>query len=180
VSAVIGLIAAAGLRTSEALTLDCSDVNLVKNTIRVTGKYGKIRMLPVHQSTVDALASYLYHSRRQLTGTPGLSFFVTADGTRPRADSIRKAFRRLCVQCHLPMRPGDARPRLLDLRHSFATASLLQAYRDGVDIDAHVAALATYLGHVSPASTYWYLSSSPELFTLVAERLAAHQEGRSS
>jgi integrase len=68
----------------------------------------------------------------------------------------------------------QAAPRLYDLRHTFAVNSLIDAHRDGADIDARVAALATYLGHVEPANTYWYLTASPELMALVRQRMSAH------
>ncbi len=58
--------------------------------------------------------------------------------------------------------------------------TLIDAHRDGVDVDARIAALSSYLGHVSPSSTYWYLTASPELLDLVAQRVETHRHGRSS
>lgn len=76
-------------------------------------------------------------------------------------------------QCGLPARPGCGPPRLHDFRHSFAVHSLTEALRSGSDVDARVAVLADYLGHVDPACTYWYLQASPELMRAVSERVAA-------
>jgi integrase len=63
------------------------------------------------------------------------------------------------------------RPRLHDLRHSFAIQTLIDWQRSGADVGARMAALSTYLGHVNPAGTYWYLSAAPELMELAAARL---------
>ena len=59
------------------------------------------------------------------------------------------------------------------MRHSFAVHTLIEWQRSDVDIGEHIGTLSTYLGHVSPADTYWYLSASPELMELAAERLHA-------
>ena len=67
------------------------------------------------------------------------------------------------------------RPRIHDLRHSFAVRTLLDAYRQGQDAQQRLTLLSTYLGHVDPAATYWYLSAAPELLALAAERLDLHQ-----
>jgi integrase len=75
-------------------------------------------------------------------------------------------------------RSGSCRPRIHDLRHSFAVRSLLEAYRNDHDPKARMALLSTYLGHVDPAGTYWYLSAAPELMALAGERLEAHQASR--
>ena len=77
------------------------------------------------------------------------------------------------------MPAGARRPRLHDLRHSFATATLLDWYRDGVDVAARLPWLSTYLGHADPKSTYWYLTGTPELLTLAAARLEDALEDRS-
>jgi integrase/recombinase XerD len=50
--------------------------------------------------------------------------------------------------------------------------TLIDWYRSGVNIDEQIPTLSTYLGHVSPADTYWYLSASPELMALAADRVA--------
>ncbi len=175
---VIGLMAVAGLRIGEALGLDTHDLDVQAATIMVSGKYGKKRRLPVHASTVTALSDYLRISR-QLVGTPeDDALFVTCNATRPKANNVQSAFRALTRSCNLLPAPGSRAPRLHDLRHTFAVNTLLDAHRTGIDVDARIAGLATYLGHVSPASTYWYLSASPELLDLVNTRVQAAGEGR--
>ena len=59
-------------------------------------------------------------------------------------------------------------------RHSFAVNTLLDAYRTDGDPASRVAALSTYLGHVNPGKTYWYLHAAPELLELAGGRLERH------
>ncbi len=175
---VIGLMAATGMRIGEALALDTTSLDVAGTTLAVSGKYGKQRRIPVHPSTTAALASYVRTSRG-LVGSPhDQALFVTVNATRPLAGNVQKAFRALTTACQLPPGTGHNEPRLHDLRHAFAVNTLIDAHRAGVDVDTRIAALATYLGHVSPASTYWYLTASPELLDLVNDRVEAHREGR--
>jgi integrase len=91
-------------------------------------------------------------------------------------NTARAAFRIIANDCRLPTRPGCGEPRLHDLRHMFAVNSLIDAHRQGVDVDARLAALSNYLGHVNPANTYWYLTASPALMTIVSDRISAYQK----
>jgi len=167
------------MRIGEALALDTADVDLGAGVITVTGKYGKDRLVPLHPSTAGALAGYLSASRELVTARDPDAFFLTHIGTRPHTGNLQKAFRSLATALGLTPRPGAGPPRLHDFRHTFATESLAEAYRGGAGADARIAVLATYLGHVSPASTYWYLTASPELLGLAAERIeAAQSHGR--
>lgn len=174
----IGLMAATGIRTSEAVGLDTTSLDVRNGTIRVLGKGGAYRLLPVHPSTVTALSDYIKISRELVGEPPTGSLFVTQRGTRPSANRVQQGFRRVADGCRLPIPPGRRAPRLHDLRHAFAVNTLLDAHRAGVDVDARIAALATYLGHVAPAHTYWYLTASPELLALVNDRVQTHQQGR--
>ena len=174
---VIGLMAATGVRIGEALALDTTSLDVAGATLAVSGKYGKQRRIPVHPSTTAALTSYLRTSR-SLAGSPqDQALFVTVNATRPLAGNVEKAFRALTTACQLPPGTGNNPPRLHDLRHAFAVNTLIDAHRAGADVDARIAALATYLGHVSPTSTYWYLTASPELLDLVHDRVEAHRHG---
>ena len=175
---IISLMASTGLRIGEALALDVADLDPRARTLTVTGKYDKKRHLPIHPSAINALTEYVRRSR-QLVGPPADgSLFVTLNATRPQAGNVQAAFRSLTRACGLEPAPGARAPRLHDLRHTFAVNTLLDAHRSGADVDAQIASLATYLGHVSPVSTYWYLTASPQLLELVNERLqAAAQAG---
>jgi integrase len=174
----IGLMAATGMRTSEAVGLDTTSLDGRSGTIRVLGKGGAYRLLPVHPSTVTALSDYIRISRELVGAPPTGSLFVTQQGTRPSANRVQQAFRKVADGCRLPIPPGRRAPRLHDLRHTFAVNTLLDAHRAGVDVDARIALLVTYLGHVTPANTYWYLTASPELLALVNDLVQTHQQGR--
>jgi integrase/recombinase XerD len=104
------------------------------------------------------------------------TFFLSSVGTALLANGVQGTFRELTRA--LGLRTTTVRPRLHDLRHSFAVQTLIDWYRAKGDVEADLAVLSTYLGHVNPAGTYWYLSAAPELTELAAGRLAAHA-GRS-
>jgi integrase len=180
VHTLIGLIAATGLRSGEAVALNLEHLCVDPPVMTVTGKYGKQRLIPLHPSTLEALTGY-QRVRATLTGTPPAGpLLVGVRGSRLNVNTARAAFRAVADTCELPTRPGCAPPRLHDLRHTFAVNTLIDAHRQGGDVDARIAALGTYLGHVDPVNTYWYLSASPELMALVCDRMTAHQQGRRS
>jgi integrase len=168
---LIGLLAVTGLRASEAMRLDRGDIDPAQGllTVRDT-KFGTSRQLYLHSTTLDALAHY--GRRRDLLcpspATP--SVFVSTSGARLCHATIQPTFRRLLDQAGVGQ-DGARRPRIHDLRHSFAVRTLLRWYRDGHDVQERIPALSTYLGHVDPGATYWYLSGSPQLLALAAERL---------
>lgn len=176
VSCVIGLMAATGMRISEALALTTADVDLGAGMLTVTGKRANQRLVPVHATTSAALRAYL-RSSRMLTVVTEDAFFVNTLGGGPHPTGVERAFREVTTTLGYGARPGGKPPRLHDLRHSFATRALIRAYQEGVDVDRRVTLLATYLGHVSPASTYWYLTATPELLELSAARVLAAQQG---
>jgi len=177
-TAFLGLIAATGMRAGEAIALDSDDFDADQGLLTVTGKYGRQRVLPLHPSTVAALRAYR-QARAAMTPTPvDGPFFLGATGKRLRHASADAAFRLVADAGDLPTSPGARRPRIHDLRHTFAVNSLIDAHRDGLDVDARIALLATYLGHVNPLNTYWYLTASAELMALVSDRIAAYRRPR--
>ena len=171
---LIGLVAATGMRSGEAFGLDVEDLDRDRKLLRVAGKYAKQRLVPLHPTTIEALDAYLV-VRATTPAAPTGALFVGPRGGRINSNTARALFRRVVNDCELEPRPGCAAPRLHDFRHSFAVGSLIDVHRQGVDVDARIAVLAAYLGHVNPANTYWYLTASPELMTIVAERMSAHQ-----
>lgn len=174
---LIGLLAATGCRSGEAVALDIADLDTDQRTLTVTGKHDRRRVLPLHPTVTEALLDY---SRIRATHASAIDpLLIGAKGGRLNATMARAAFRAIAEACDLPARPGCGKPRLHDMRHTFAVNSLIDAHRNGVDIDARIAALATYLGHVNPANTYWYLTASAELMAAVSDRLSAYyQSGR--
>jgi integrase len=172
VSTLLGLLAATGLRSGEALKLDNSDIHIEQAMLHIRhGKFGKTRMVPIHPSTATALRAYT-QLRDALHGTPVTSaFFVNIRGTRVSYDSVRNAFVRVSRQVGL-RKPEDSHgPRLHDLRHTFVVRTITRWYQEGRDIERELPKLATYLGHVHWADTYWYITSVPELMNLASDRL---------
>ena len=173
---LLGLLAVTGLRIGEAMRLDRDDIDWDDNVLVVrSSKFGRSRELVCHGSTIEALRAYSAR-RDQLCPRPAsASFFVSQRGRRLAHHSIYPTFHQLAGQAGLRQRPGGPAPRVHGLRHSFAVGTLLRWYRDGGDVQARLPLLSTYLGHVRPASTYWYLTC-PELLALAFERLEAIDE----
>jgi integrase len=176
---LFGLVAATGIRAGEALRLDRDDLDLDAGllTIRQT-KFNKSRQLPLLSCTVAALCDYAEQRDRLCPQPKALSFFVSTVGSRLGGRRVRQVFADLVDQIGLQPRDGSRRPRMHDLRHSFAVATLIGWYRDGGDVAARMPLLSAYLGHASPASTYWYLQACPPLLALAAKRLEQPQAGQ--
>jgi integrase/recombinase XerD len=177
---LIGLLAVTGLRPGEAIGLDRDDLDDRYGVLRIIdSKFGKSREVVLEPSTLKALGAYR-RLRQELCPRPRCeAFFVSTAGTRPLLSCVHRVFARLVATTELMARSPRCRPRLHDFRHSFAVRTLLDWHAAGVDVRARLPWLSTYMGHVSPASTYYYLSAAPELLALVAQRLEpAPQEPR--
>lgn len=169
--ALISLIAATGLRVGEALTLDRGDAGPDTGTLTVTGKNDQMRLVPVHPATAAMLASYAAR-RDQLCPHPASpAFFITSTGQRAAQGGVAETFARLLALAGIATPPGRRRPRVHDLRHTFAVTTLTRWYRDGADVQAQLPVLSAYLGHSCPEATYWYLQATPQLLALAAARL---------
>jgi integrase/recombinase XerD len=176
---LIGLLAATGMRVGEAIRLDRPDFDPGAGVLTVRNtKFGKTRLVPLHPTTTAALAGYLRLRDRLHPGPADPAVFISPPGTRLAYCNVHATWRLLTRRASLAPRSPNCRPRPHDLRHSFAVASLLDAYAAGQDGQARLALLATYLGHVNPAATYWYLSAAPELLALAGQRLDDHQRER--
>lgn len=169
---LIGLLAVTGMRVGEAIRLDRTDFDFERGLLTIhLSKFGKSRQLPLHASTRDALADYLRQRDELLPHPKAPSFFISPAGTRLLYCNVHWTFLHLVRDAGLKPRSGACRPRPHDLRHSFAVKTVLDAYRGNADVAARLPVLSTYLGHVNPAHTYWYLSAAPELLALVGQRL---------
>ena len=168
--ALFGLLAASGMRVGEALGLGDNDVDLAGGVIKVRdAKFARSRLIPLHPTTTTALRSYA-RRRDQLCPNPrSATLFVSSVGTALAYNGVHKTFVELTTA--IGLRTATARPRIHDLRHSFAVRTLIAWHRSGLDVDARMVVLSNYLGHVNPSGTYWYLSASPELMELAAARL---------
>lgn len=167
---LFGLLAASGLRIGEALGLCRDDVDLAAGVLTIReAKFRRSRLVPVHPTTTAALGAYAGRRDRQYPQARSSSFFVSTIGTALGYGGVCHMFIQLTTAMRL--RTATVCPRIHDLRHSFAVQTLIDWYRSGVDVAARMAVLSTYLGHVNPVGTYWYLSATPELVELAATRL---------
>lgn len=167
----LGLLAVSGIRTGEAIALDDTDVDLRRGVlvIRKT-KFGKTREVPLHRTSVQALARYQHDRDRWVPRRRSPSFFVSTVGTRLIYQNVHETFLQLVYAAGLGER-DPRRPRIHDLRHTFAVRTVLAWHRAGEDVEAKLPTLSTYLGHIGPSSTYWYLTAIPELLESATARL---------
>ena len=177
---LIGLLAVTGMRQGEACRLGRGDVDLNEETITIEdSKFGKSRMVFLHPTAAAALRAYERARDEAFPEQEAPAFLVNSRGLPLDSRNTPKTFATLVMAAGIQAPPGQRAPRLHDLRHVFTVATLLDWYRDGGDVQARLPVLSTWLGHVDPKSTYWYLSAVPELLALAAARLEpAGQEGQ--
>lgn len=160
---LIGLLAVTGMRVGEAIDLDRSDLDWREGLLLVRkAKFGKVRELPLHPTTVEALRTYARERDRTLSHPRSPSFFLSLHGTRLFYKNVHHGFLRLLRVAGMEIR-RPRQPRIHDLRHTFATKTLLSWQREGLDIHERLLWLSTYMGHVCPSHTYWYLTATSEL-----------------
>jgi integrase len=158
---LIGLLAATGMRVGEAISLDRGDLDAGQGLLTIrNGKFGKSRQLPLHDSALRALAGYaqLRDSRRGRPATP--AFFTSVTGTRLIYQNVHFTFHEITREAGLRPRSAACRPRIHDLRHTFAVTTLTRWHAGGGDVAARLPLLSTWLGHADPSGTYWYYSDS--------------------
>lgn len=176
---LIGLVKVTGMRSGEAIRLDRDDVDWAQGVLTIRdSKFHKSREIPLHPGALDALGAYARLRDECCPRPKAPNFFVSMAGTRLLRCNVERTFQVLVASAGLGQRPKRRNPRLHDLRHTFAVTTLLGWYRDGLDVEARLPLLSTFLGHTKPANTYWYLSAVPELMSLAAERLGRTQGAR--
>jgi len=179
ITTVFGLLVVTGMRSGEAVRLDRDDVDLEAGRLRVVAtKFDKSRELALHPTTVEALRGYADQRDFRWPHSATIGFFVSCTGRRLSQSSLEHTFAELVRRTGLEPAAGSRarRPRLTDARHSFAVATLIRWHRTGQDVQALLPALSAQLGHVDPASTYWYLTAVPELLALASARVQAMRE----
>lgn len=175
---LFGLLAATGMRIGEAIALQREDVDLSTGVITIhEAKFDRPRLVPLHLTATDALRRYTAQRDRLCPRPRSSAFFLSSAGTTLDKSGVSKTFRKITIG--IGVRTAMVHPRIHDLRHSFAVHTLIGWQRSGVEVDEHMPALSTYLGHFRPAGTYWYLSASPELMQLAADRVHARFGGQS-
>jgi integrase/recombinase XerD len=178
---LLGLLSVSGLRLGEARNLELQDVDLKAAVLTIRGaKFGKTRLVPLHVSTCKVLGDYIRRRKRHWEQRPVSSFlFVSSWGNRLDGGDIHRTFYALCRQTGLRGVSDSRGPRLHDMRHRFATHTLVHWYRSHQDPERKLPLLSAYLGHVHVADTQWYLSGSPELMREAMRRLEHRWEDRS-
>ena len=171
---LIALMASTGTRTGEALALDLTSLDLAAGTLLVTGKYGKTRLLPLHPTVRAGLLGYLDTRAQLLPAGACPALLIPSTGRRLPPSTVHPAFRAVVHDAGIDPGSGACRPRLHDLRHTFAVTTMLDAYRSGANPAIVLPILSTWLGHADPADTYWYLTGTSELLAAAADRLAHH------
>jgi integrase/recombinase XerD len=177
---LFGLLSVTGLRVGEAQNLELQDVDLQAGVLTIRGaKFGKSRLVPLHASTRRVLADYMARREQVWANRPVSSYlFVSGWGNRLDRGDIHRTFYALSRQIGL-RGPSDSHgPRLHDMRHGFASKTLLRWYRAGEDAERRLPILSAYLGHAHWSDTFWYLSALPELMHEAMSRLERRWEGR--
>lgn len=160
----LGLLVSTGLRISEALSLECSDVGDDGLVIRKS-KHGKSRLIPLHETAQAALGQHLIARARRPVFTEAV--FVSSNGQALMYPTVRETFLRLMARAGL-RKSSSSGPRIHDLRHTFAVRSLEQCQPDRLAVAQHMIALSTYLGHSTVTGTYWYLEATPIIMRGIA------------
>ena len=160
------------------LAVTVGDVDLANGVVQVLDtKFGKSRLVFLHPTTTTVLGHYLQVRHDWVGGTVRAcpAFFVNSRRAALDPDRLGVTFKQVVAAAGITIRPGHRPPRLHDLRHTYTVTTMLDWYRDGHDVQGRLPLLSTWLGHVDPASTYWYLHAVPELLALAAGRLDAPQ-----
>jgi len=176
---LIGLLAVTGLRVGEAIRLERGDISWDHGLLVVrNSKFGKTREVPLHSTTLEALREYSRQRDCLYPVASAPTLFISNAGTRLRYCGVQWTFHSLVRRAGLKPRSESCRPRLHDLRHAFAVRALMEAYKAKANVRLRLSLLSTYLGHVNPGCTYWYLSAAPELLALAGQRLDDHLGGK--
>jgi integrase/recombinase XerD len=173
---LFGLIAATGMRISEAVSLDREDIDIEEKVLSIReSKFRKSRLVPIHVTTRDALTDYAEKRDRILPMLRSVAFFVSERGTRVTHWAARDNFaivsRQIGIRKKIKGKRVGCGPRLHDMRHRFAAQTLVDWYRAGINIEREIHKLSTYLGHGHVNDTYWYLEAVPELLELATQKL---------
>lgn len=167
---LLGLLATTGMRIGEAIGLEHDDVDFDAGVVTIReAKFDRTRLVPLHPTVTDALGRYQAERDRLCPDPSSPAFFLSSVGTALTRSGVAKTLRELTTS--MGIRTETVHPRAHDLRHSFAVQTLIRWLNSGVNIDSAMPRLSTYLGHIAPADTYWYLTAVPELMELAAQQL---------
>ena len=163
-STMVLVLYATGLRRGEVCRLRLGDVDLVAQTILVhRTKFFESRLIPFSPSLAEVLQEYLVARRRQPPLEPHAPLFFSRLRRAFRPNKLSSLFHDLVREAGIEAKPDRRPPCLHDMRHTFAVHRLQQWYEEGVDVEAMLSVLATFMGHDNPLSTQVYLHSTMEL-----------------
>lgn len=170
-TALFGVLASTGLRISEALRLRQTDVDWRQCLLRIVEtKFHKSRLVVLHPTVCVQIHAYACFRDQYRHAGHADAFFLSEKGRALSYSTVRTTFRNIARSLGWDRHDYRRRPRIYDLRHTFACRRLLQWYREGVDVDHAIASLSTYMGHVKVTDTYWYLTGIPDLLQVAADR----------
>lgn len=168
---LLALLAVTGVRVGEALRLTDTDLDQHQGLLQVRqSKFHQCRLVPIAPSTGEALAEYIAVRDQRLDHQPVPTLFVFDNGQPLTVRQAEQAFKVLRTRLGWGREANGRWPRLYDLRHTFACQRLLAWYAEGVDVNAKLPLLATYLGHAKVSDTYWYLTGIPALMAIATQR----------
>lgn len=178
VSTALGLLWATGIRVSELTNLMIKDVHHDEGYIFIRDtKFKKDRLIPLHPSVSEKLNLYSQFLEEKLPKrSPEEFFFVTTCGRRFNTRAFEYAFKqiRTCLLFPNQSEWTGRRPRLYDIRHTFACRTIQRWLENGDDVNQQIYILSTYMGHVKPEDTYWYLTATPELLETACSKFELH------
>lgn len=181
IETVIGLLWCTGMRPSEPINLKVADVDLNKKIIRIQKtKFSKERYIPIDNSVAKKLEAYKRWINNKLGyKAPSEAFFYTTGGTPLTESALAYAFK-LIRPCIGANPKGYPFVRLYDFRHTMACNTIRRWNEQGIDVNAKLHVLSTYMGHVKPEDTFWYLSATPELLEFSCAKYEAEFGGDSN
>ncbi len=172
-----GLLSVTGIRLSEAINLDCEDIDLCKNILSIRDtKFIKSRIVPIHTSTSSKLKEYIQRRDTFFGRQPGNSFFVSENGKPLKVQTVLWTFRKISEQLNLKTPSGSSVSRTHSFRHTFTVDTLMKWYQSGMDVELCMTRLSAFLGHTCVTNTYWYLSAVPDLLSLTSALLEKREE----
>ena len=178
-SLIFTLMYGLGLRVGEVVRLQYGDVDLKRQLLVINkSKFGKTRLVPFGPNIGKSLDDYLssghdWYGQWQ-PHDPVFSFSGKEQRKPICIETVSQTFHNLMLKLCFDVSPGTGAPRLHCLRHSFAVETLLRWYRTGMDPRGRLFHLSTFMGHVDPSSTAWYLTITDALLKEANRRFAGY------
>ena len=172
---IFSLMYGLGLRVGEVTRLQYKDIDLEQQLLVINkSKFGKTRLVPFGPKMAKSIMAYLALGvdwyGQWTAEAPVFAFSRTRAYKFVRTETVSQVFHKLVLQLDFNIPLGVGTPRLHCLRHSFAVETLLRWYRSGIDPNQRLFQLSTFMGHVDPLSTAWYLTITDNLLQEANQR----------